>query len=195
LFAFVVTATSSSAAHRPVMSAARQRWAAPVWQQCCGRNAKMSDRGGFDRPAFAAVAPAQLPAGLLAGVRTRRIVALVFDLFFVAILSFSLWLALAVLTFGLSLFILPPLFPMVAFFYNGLTISGYRMATPGMRAMDLEVRLTDGTRVPFLNAAVQAVLFYVSTMFPPVFLVSLLSTNKRCLHDMLAGVIVTRRIV
>jgi uncharacterized RDD family membrane protein YckC len=192
LFAFVVTATSSSAAHRPVMSAARQRWAAPVWQQCCGRNAKMS---GFDRPAFAAAAPAQLPAGLLAGVRTRRIVALVFDLFFVAILSFSLWLALAVLTFGLSLFILPPLFPMVAFFYNGLTISGYRMATPGMRAMDLEVRLTDGTRVPFLNAAVQAVLFYVSTMFPPVLLVSLLSANKRCLHDMLAGVIVTRRIV
>jgi uncharacterized RDD family membrane protein YckC len=159
------------------------------------RNAKMSDRSGFDGPAFPVVAPAQLPAGALAGVRTRRIVALVFDLIFVAILSFSVWFALAVLTFGLSLIILPPLFPIVAFFYNGLTISGYRMATPGMRAMDLEMRLTDGTRVPFLNAAVQAVLFYVSTMFPPVFLVSLLSTNKRCLHDMLAGVIVTRRFM
>ena len=60
-----------------------------------------------------------------------------------------------------------------------------------MRAMDLEMRLTDGTRVPFLNAAVLAVLFYVSTMFPPVFLVSLVSANKRCLAiDMLAGVIV-----
>jgi uncharacterized RDD family membrane protein YckC len=155
----------------------------------------MSDRSGFDRPAFPVVAPAQLPAEALAGVRTRRIVAFCFDLIFVSILSFSLWLALAVLTFGLSFFILPPLFPIVAFFYNGLTISGYRMATPGMRAMDLEMRLTDGTRVPFLNAAVQAVLFYVSTMFPPVFLVSLLSTNKRCLHDMLAGVIVTRRFM
>jgi uncharacterized RDD family membrane protein YckC len=69
------------------------------------------------------------------------------------------------------------------------------MATPGMQAMDLEVRLTDGRRVPFLNAAVQAVFFYVSWMFPPVFLVSLVSTNKRCLHDMLAGVIVTRRFM
>jgi len=49
--------------------------------------------------------------------------------------------------------------------------------------------------VPFLNAAVHAVLFYVSTMFPPVFLVSLLNANKRCLHDMLAGVIVTRRFM
>jgi uncharacterized RDD family membrane protein YckC len=135
------------------------------------------------------------PAGAIAGVRTRRIVALVFDLVFVSILSFALWLALAVLTFGLSLFILPPLFPIVAFFYNGLTVSGYKMATPGMRVMDLKMRLTDSARVPFLNAAVHAVLFYVSTMFPPVFLVSLLSADKRCLHDMLAGVVVTRRFM
>ncbi|MGH6837234.1 MAG: RDD family protein [Methylocella sp.] len=154
----------------------------------------MSDGSGFDRPDFPLAVPANLPAEALAGVRRRRIVALFFDLIFVAILSFSLWLALAVLTLGLSLFFVPPLFPAVAFFYNGLTISGYRMATPGMRAMDLEMRLTDGARVPFLNAAVQAVLFYVSTMFPPILLVSLLSANKRCLHDMLAGVIVTRRL-
>jgi uncharacterized RDD family membrane protein YckC len=157
----------------------------------------MSDRNGFDRPALSApmFVEAYLPPGAVAGVRIRRIVALVFDLVVVSILAFALWLALAVLTFGLSLFILPPLFPIVAFFYNGLTVSGYRMATPGMRAMDLEMRLTDSARVPFLNAAVHAVLFYVSTMFPPVFLVSLLSADKRCLHDMLAGVVVTRRFM
>jgi hypothetical protein len=39
--------------------------------------------------------------------RQRRIVALVFDLIFVSVLSCALWLALAVLTLGLSLFILP----------------------------------------------------------------------------------------
>jgi uncharacterized RDD family membrane protein YckC len=174
----------------------RRGKAALIWQQF-DRSAKMSDRNGFDRPALSAplFVPAYLPAEAVAGVRTRRIVALVFDLIFVSILSFALWLALVVLTFGLSLFILPPLFPIVAFFYNGLTVSGYRMATPGMRAMDLEMRLTDGARVPFLIAAVHAVLFYVSTMFPPVFLVSLLSANKRCLHDMLAGIVVTRRFI
>src|ERR1700730_4975617 len=157
----------------------------------------MSDRRGFDGPAYQEplfVEP-QLPVEALASVRSRRIVALFFDLIFVSFLSFALWLALVVLTFGLSLFILPPLFPIVAFFYNGLTVSGYRMATPGMRAMDLEMRLTDGARVPFLIAAVHAVLFYVSTMFPPVFLVSLLSANKRCLHDMLAGIVVIRRFM
>ncbi|WP_036261542.1 RDD family protein [Methylocapsa aurea] len=155
----------------------------------------MSDRNGFDRAAVRPpiFMPAYLPPQALAGVRTRRIMAVLLDLVLVSILSFALWLALAVLTLGLSLLILPPLFPFVAFFYNGLTISGWRMATPGMQAMDLEMRLIDGQRTPFLNAAAHAVLFYVSWMFPPVFLVSLLNDNKRCLHDILAGVIVTRR--
>jgi uncharacterized RDD family membrane protein YckC len=59
--------------------------------------------------------------------------------------------------------------------------------------MDLEMRLTDGSRVPFMNAAVHALLFYLSWMFPPIFLFSLLASDKRCLHDILAGVIVLRR--
>ena len=79
------------------------------------------------------------------------------------------------------------------FFYNGLTISGRGRGTPGMRAMDLEVRMTSGAPVPFLNAAAHAVLFYISWMFPPILLISLFSPEKRCLHDMLAGLVVTRR--
>ena len=99
------------------------------------------------------------------------------------------------LTLGFALFFLPPLFPIVAFFYNGLTVSGRKMATPGMRAMDLEMRMNDdGARVPFVNAAVQAVLFYVSWCFPPIFLVSLVDAEKRCLHDIIAGVVIVRRL-
>ena len=135
-----------------------------------------------------------LPPEALAEVRTRRILAVAVDFVVVSVLAFSLWLVLVVSTLGLVLLVLPPLFPFVAFFYNGLTVSGPRMATPGMRLMDLEIRCTDGTRVPFLNAAVHAVLFYVSWMFPPILLVSLLADDKRCLHDMLAGVVVTRRV-
>lgn len=157
----------------------------------------MSDLGSFNRWAVASPAylPANLPAAAFAGVRTRRIVAFVLDFILVSIVSIAIWLALAVVTFGLALFVLPPIFPFVAFFYNGLTVSGGRMATPGMRAMDLELRLIDGQRVPFLVAAVHAVLFYFSTLFPPVFLVSLVTEGKRCLHDILAGVIMTRRPV
>lgn len=138
---------------------------------------------------------ANLPPEALEGVRTRRILALCLDLVLVSILSFAVWIGLAVLTFGWSIVFLPPLFPVVAFFYNGLTVSGRRMATPGMAAMDLEMRTIEGSRVPFLDAAVHAVLFYVSTMFMPIFLVSLLTYDKRCLHDILVGVIITRRAI
>ena len=153
-----------------------------------------SNGGGWmsdPAPAYAARGP--LPQAALAGVRTRRSVAILFDLIFVSFLCFAIWLCLGLLSFGLLWFVLPPLFPIIGFFYNGLTVSGWRMGTPGMRLMGLEVRMIDGSRVPFINAAAHAVMYYVSWMFPLVFLVSLLEDNKRCLHDILAGVIVTRR--
>jgi uncharacterized RDD family membrane protein YckC len=137
---------------------------------------------------------APLPASALDGVRRRRIAALGLDLVFVTLLSVAIWLLLGVLSAFLLWFILPPIFPFVAFFYNGLTVSGARMATPGMKAMDLEMRQTSGERVSFFRAGVHAVLFYLSWSFPPVFLFSLLASDKRCLHDMLAGVIVLRRV-
>jgi uncharacterized RDD family membrane protein YckC len=131
----------------------------------------------------------------LAGVRTRRIIAVCVDLVLVSLLVAVLWIVSIVLTFGLALFFLPPLFPIVAFFYTGLSVSGRNMATPGMRALDLEMRMHEtGARTPFLNAAVQAVLFYVSWCFPPIFLVSLVDAEKRCLHDIIAGVVIVRRL-
>ena len=145
---------------------------------------------------FTAAMPTQpLRADALAGVRSRRILAVCFDLVLVSVLVALIWIVSIVLTLGRALLFLPPLYPIVAFFYNGLSVSGPKMATPGMRAMDLEMRMHDtGARVPFVNAAVQAVLFYVSWCFPPIFLVSLVDTEKRCLHDIIAGVVIVRRL-
>jgi uncharacterized RDD family membrane protein YckC len=144
---------------------------------------------------YAATPTAVMRADALSGVRTRRIIAVCIDLFLVSLLVAALWIVSIVLTLGFALFFLPPLYPFVAFFYNGLTVSGARMATPGMRAMDLEMRMHDsGARVPFVNAAVQAVLFYVSWFFPPILLVSLVDSEKRCLHDIIAGVVIVRRL-
>jgi uncharacterized RDD family membrane protein YckC len=155
----------------------------------------MSNPSGFDRWAVQPplYLPANLPRAAFSGVLVRRVAAFILDFILVSIFSFAIWFALAFITLGLSVLILPPIFPFVAFFYNGLTVSGPQMATPGMRAMDLELRLTDGERVPFLIAAAHAVLFYLSTMFMLIFLVALVTDGKRCLHDILAGVIVTRR--
>jgi uncharacterized RDD family membrane protein YckC len=136
-----------------------------------------------------------LRAQSLEGVRTRRMIAICLDLVVVSIIAFVIWLALLILTFGLSLILLPPIFPLVAFFYNGLTVSGWRMGTPGMRAMDLEMRMHDtGAPVPFINAAAQALFFYVSWLLPVVFLVTLVDREKRFLHDILAQVMVIRRL-
>ena len=143
----------------------------------------------------------ELPARALEGVRTRRILAFLLDLAYLSVLVFGLCLALFILgvpTLGLTWLLIPgviSLFPLVALLYNGVTISGWRMATPGMRHMDLEIRLTDGSPAPFLNAAVHAVLYYIGVVFltPFILLISLAALNKRCLHDMLADIVVTRR--
>jgi uncharacterized RDD family membrane protein YckC len=144
---------------------------------------------------YAAGAGPMLRADSFVGVRSRRMIAICLDLVVVTVLATALWLALLVLTLGLSLFLLPPIFPLVAFFYNGLTVSGWRMGTPGMRAMDLEMRMANnGERVPFINAAAPALFFYISWCVPLVFLVTLVDREKRFLHDMLAGVVIVRRL-
>jgi uncharacterized RDD family membrane protein YckC len=142
-----------------------------------------------------------LPDRALQGVRTRRMVALLLDLLYLSLIVFAIVTVLFILgipTLGLSWFLIPAflsLYPLIALVYNGVTISGWRRATPGMRHMDLEMRMTDASRVPFLNAAVHAVLYYIGVTFlsPLILLVSLVALNKRCLHDMLSGVVVTRR--
>ncbi len=154
------------------------------------------DFGGYSRgapPPYQRAQGPYIPAAALESVRTRRIMAVGLDLILVTSLSVALFFGLFILSFGMSALLLPPIFPIVAFFYNGLTVSGWRMATPGMAFMDLEMRTMQGEPVPFLQAAVHAVLFYVTWMFPPLFLVSFITSDKRCLHDILADVIVLRR--
>jgi uncharacterized RDD family membrane protein YckC len=130
----------------------------------------------------------------LEGVRTRRLMALCLDFVLVSVVAGLIYVLLFVVTLGLSFFFLPPLWPIVAFFYNGVTMSGSRRGTPGMRAMDLEARLYEsGATVPFLNAAAHGVFFYLSWFFPLIFLVTLVDGDKRFLHDILSGVIIIRR--
>ena len=144
----------------------------------------MTDLGSYPRTkSVSFFASPGLPAAAFAGVRTRRMMAFGLDFVLVSVLAMLLFSGLFVATFGLAAFILPPLWPFVAFFYNGLTVSGRRMATPGMRLFDLEMRDVSGAPVGFIMAGVHGVLLYLSWLFPPVFLASLVTSDKRCLHD------------
>lgn len=140
-----------------------------------------------------------LTADHFTGVRSRRIFAFLIDLCIIGFLSavaFVFFLILGILTLGLAWIFFPPIIPAVALIYNGWTISGVNRGTWGMRAMDLEVRqMIDGSRVSFLHAALHAVMFYVSwaVLTPLVLLVSLFTRDKRCLHDVLSGIVIMRR--
>ena len=80
---------------------------------------------------YAATPQNAMRSDALAGVRTRRIIAVCIDLFLVSLLVAALWILSIFLTFGLALFFLPPLYPFVAFFYNGLTVSGAQNGDAG----------------------------------------------------------------
>ncbi len=134
-----------------------------------------------------------LPTAAFSGVRTRRVAAFAVDFTVVSVLAVVLSTLLFFVTFGLSILVLPSLWPIVAFFYNGYSVSGRGMATPGMRLFDLQLRTLDGGRPTFLAAAIHGVMLYLSWLFLPVFLVSLVVRDKRCFHDMLAGLIAVRR--
>lgn len=135
-----------------------------------------------------------LPPQALSGVRTRRIIAICFDAIFIGIIATIIFAVLGLATFGVAWLILPPILPFVAFFYNGLTIAGSGMGTWGMRLMGLEVRTTWGDRPSFILAALHAVGYWLTLyIFAPLLLWSLVANDKRCLHDIAAGLVVVRR--
>jgi uncharacterized RDD family membrane protein YckC len=130
----------------------------------------------------------------LAGVRRRRLFAWVFDACIVAVLTVLIWIALAIGTLGFAFLVLPPLFPAVAVIYHALSVSGRRCGTYGMRALDLEVAAYEsGARPSFVQAAAQAILFYLSWAFPLLFIFTLVDSEKRYLHDLLTGLVMIRR--
>ena len=100
-----------------------------------------------------------------------------------------------ILTLGLAWLLFGLVFPAVGLGYNALTIGGMNSATIGQRIMGLEVRMWFGGRVTPLIAAFHALLFWFSlAIFCPILLWALFDSRKRCLHDILAGVVVIDRV-
>ena len=68
-------------------------------------------------------------------------------------------------------------------------MSGAGMGTVGMRAMDLEMRMRDtgGARCPSSTPRRRCCSIYLSWGFPLMFLVTLVDSEKRFLHDILVG--------
>jgi uncharacterized RDD family membrane protein YckC len=137
---------------------------------------------------------------LFDAVIRRRIVAFIVDAVIILVLTAIAALAvlvLGVITLGLGWLLFPIVFPLVGLGYNALTIGGPNSATVGQRMMGLEVRMWFGGKVTPLIAAFHALLFWVSLYTLVLWLVNVLwaffDERKRCLHDILAGVVVINR--
>ena len=133
----------------------------------------------------------------LLGVRRARMLAFVIDYIVILLLSvpFAIIIAiLGVITLGLGWALYGILLPAVALVYFAKTLGGPEQASIGMRQMGIEMRRLDGAPVDPLLAVVHAVLFWfihTIALILPLF-VSLFSSKKRLLHDILLGTYVAR---
>jgi uncharacterized RDD family membrane protein YckC len=131
---------------------------------------------------------------LFAAVIRKRFVAFVIDAIIILALTAIAWVAVAILgviTLGLAWLLFGLVFPAVGLGYNALTVGGPNSATIGQRMMGLTVSMWYGGKVTPLIAAFHALLFWFSlVIFCPILLWAFFDQRKRCLHDILAGVVV-----
>jgi len=131
------------------------------------------------------------------GVIGKRVLAFIVDAIIITVLTVVAYVVVAllgVITLGLAWLLFGLVFPAVVLGYNAMTIGGPNSATICHRMMGLEVRMWFGGKVTPLIAAFHALLFWFSlVVFCPILLWAFFDPRKRCLHDILAGVVVINR--
>ncbi len=153
--------------------------------------------------------PVLRPMFSLEGIRTRRLFAFAVDFTMILGLFFCAFIVafiFAIPTLGFSflalIYSLPWLMPCIALLYNGYTVSGPYHATYGMRMFDIKITKTDGSSPHFFEAAAHAALFYlpgIAILFPVgfltliIYLPTFIEPQKRMLHDLVLGLIVSRK--
>jgi len=133
----------------------------------------------------------------LDGVRTRRILAFIFDYVIVALLTLLAGVAvffIGILTLGLGWLLYAILAPLVAMTYVGLTMGSASQATPGMNFFALRIEREDGQLVDPWFAILHGVIFWAAHIIltPFLLVVSLFSTKKRLIQDILLGTVIIR---
>jgi len=134
-------------------------------------------------------------AVLFEGVMSRRVVAHIFDLialfFIISVLSIPFFVV-GILTFGLLFFFYGLYVAAIALSYIALSLGGASGATPGMRAMQIEMRTLEGYRLSRSMAFINGFLFFASMAVatPLILLVGLFNPRGRLVHDILCGTVV-----
>lgn len=147
---------------------------------------------------MAEVPALRTPAFDTRGVLASRFFAYLIDIVAIFVLSLILWVIIALLgvvTFGLA-WLLFPLLAGSGVIYSAITVGGEAQATIGMRWLGVRVVGLQGGRVDWLTASVHAIFFYIAVGTFILLLIDiftgLMRSDRRMLHDVLAGVTVVR---
>ncbi len=132
------------------------------------------------------------------GTLMRRSLGYSMDVIAIALISLVLLfpaIVLGLVSFGLLFGPLMLVFAVIPLAYHTVLIGRPSSATLGMRFMGVEVRMMNGKRPDFLQAALMTIAFYVSVGLTTwlILIVALFNRHKRTLHDMLAGTLVVNR--
>jgi uncharacterized RDD family membrane protein YckC len=135
------------------------------------------------------------------GVLGRRFFAYMIDIVVIFMLTLVFGFVIGIfglVTFGLGWWLYAVLVPGTAILYSGFTVGGRSQGTIGMRMTGVVgIDAATGGPVPFLTAAVHALLFYIAA---GTFLLLVLDVvigmgreDRRMGHDLLAGIVFLRR--
>lgn len=130
------------------------------------------------------------------GMPWRRVFAYGIDVCLIGLVMAVAWLGLSVLSV-LSLGLLFPVklvvLALLPVAYHSYFV-GSGGATPGMRALDVEVRTWSGQRPDYFQAFLLTAMFYVTVAMTAwlVLAVALFNDRRRTLHDYLAGTLSVR---
>jgi uncharacterized RDD family membrane protein YckC len=133
----------------------------------------------------------------IAGVMTRRCLALLFDAVLIGLIMVVLWTLLFVfglLTLGLGFGAMAVL-PAVPFLYHFVSLLRSSSATPGQAMMGLTVRRDTDLGPPTgLQALIFTIVFYLTMATSGLLLlIALFTARHRTLHDLASGLVVVRR--
>ncbi|MBL4726118.1 MAG: RDD family protein [Rhizobiaceae bacterium] len=130
-------------------------------------------------------------------VRRRRVLAFFIDYLCVGVLSFLAGIMVffaGIITLGAAWLIYLVLVPLVAIVYIGMTLGGPKQATIGMQMFSLKIEADSGKPVDPMTAIMHGIIFWAAHIMltPFMLLVSMFSTRKRLVQDILLGTVILR---
>lgn len=141
-------------------------------------------------PALSGLPDPELDPQFYEGVPARRLVAWFIDVFIALLLTVPVALVFGLVTLGFGFLILPLVYAVTSFLYRTLTIAG-GSATWGMRAMGIELRRGDGTRLDLVYALAHVAIYTVCIgmlVLQLASIVAILGTRYgQGLHDLILG--------